>query len=77
MKSCCEHHTYLRPDGCRQGRDCPARQACELPEDEPDEYADHVEAICKAALIAIAILVLFVWVLPPEGWARLVAWMAI
>src|SRR3989304_5255221 len=25
MSQCCEQHAHRLPDGCRQGRDCPAR----------------------------------------------------
>lgn len=26
MKSCCQYHSAIRPNGCNEGRDCPARQ---------------------------------------------------
>lgn len=41
---------------CRQSRDCPAPQACELPEQETDAVGDLWAAILVAAVCLLAIL---------------------
>lgn len=30
MKSCCQYHSAIRPNGCQQGRNCPARKSNSL-----------------------------------------------
>jgi hypothetical protein len=30
MKSCCQYHSSIRPNGCKQGRNCPARKSSSL-----------------------------------------------
>lgn len=30
MKSCCRYHSAIRPNGCNEGRDCPARHSLKL-----------------------------------------------
>jgi hypothetical protein len=30
VKSCCQYHSAIRPQGCNQGRDCPARKGSKL-----------------------------------------------
>lgn len=41
---------------CNQGRNCPARQACELPESDMDAAGDLWAAIIVAAVCLLALL---------------------
>lgn len=47
--SCCQYHSAALPDGCREGRDCPARQHIQ---NNPFEKL-------KVALVLVVILVAF------------------
>jgi len=53
---------------CRQGRDCPARQACELPELETNSYLRYagclLQAVICAAVIALPMAICF-WRMTP------------
>ena len=42
---------------CRQSRDCPTRQACELPiDDGADDLTETAKAIIFAAICALALI---------------------
>lgn len=54
---CCNH-------GCNQGRNCPARQACQLPEQEPDpsenlkQLSQAMQGVSISAGLVMAALVI-------------------
>ena len=41
---------------CDQGRNCPTRQACELPDEPGNDLKDPAKAIVYALTIAVALL---------------------
>jgi hypothetical protein len=50
--NCCDKHGH-----CNQGRNCPARQACELPdEDTPPMSFDEVMNLVVALFAAIGVV---------------------
>jgi hypothetical protein len=68
--TCCDSAGF----NCNQGRDCPVRQACELPERDTDGALTLVEVfvVILAASVAAAFLIRLI----TYDWPQLVAWMA-
>jgi len=66
MKSCCDE--YCSNFGCNQGRSCPARQACELPEIPANSYLRYAgclaQALICAAVIALPMAIYFLRMTP-------------